>query len=167
MNICITLADQPFGQSQSCLSQLAQLKRTMARIQTISVHLLNSILEADLANERGVVVVLPAPCPFNIAKLAHALACSLGCKIIHSLCVVKVTAGPAVQDRDRHLQYGTFKDMVASRLQETIVMQQIKEAAATGLDADLIKGVLIGRRQQQSLAKSYLAENDDTVDLQV
>ena len=57
MNICITLADQPLGQSQSCLSQLAQLKRTMAQIQTISVHLLNSILEADLANERGVVVV--------------------------------------------------------------------------------------------------------------
>ena len=88
--------------------------------------------------------------PFNIAELAHALACSLGCKIIQSLCVAK---GPAVQDRDRHLQYGTFKDMVAPRLQETIVMQQINQAAATGLDADLIKGVLIGRRQQ-SLAKS-------------
>ena len=41
-------------------------------------------------------------------------------------------------------------------------MQQINEAAAAGLDADLIKGVSIGRRQQ-SLAK--LAENDDMVDL--
>ena len=41
-------------------------------------------------------------------------------------------------------------------------MQQVKEAAAAGLDTDLIKDMSTGRRQQ-SFAK--LAEHDDMVDL--
>ena len=52
--------------------------------------------------------------------------------------------------------------MVAPRLQKKIVMQQIQEAAAAGLDADMFQDASIGRRQQ-SFAK--LAENDDMVDL--
>lgn len=66
------------------------------------------------------------------------------------------------KDWERHLQNGTLKDLEAPRLQKKIVMQQIKEAAAAGLDADLIKDPSTGRKQQ-SLAK--LAEHDDMVDL--
>lgn len=67
-----------------------------------------------------------------------------------------------LQDWERHLQQGTLKDLVAPRLQKKIVIQQIKEAEAAGLDADLIKDVSTGQRQQ-SFAK--LAEHDDMVDL--
>lgn len=67
-----------------------------------------------------------------------------------------------MQEWERHLRLGTLKDLVAPRLQKKVVMQQIKEAAAAGLDADLIKDPSLGRKQQ-SLAK--LAEHDDMVDL--
>ena len=67
-----------------------------------------------------------------------------------------------VQDWERHLQQGRLKDLVAPRLQKKIVMQQVKEAAAAGLDAELIEHISTGRRQQ-SFAK--LAEQDDMVDL--
>ena len=67
-----------------------------------------------------------------------------------------------VQDWERHLQQGTLKDLVAPRLQKKIVLQQVEEAAAAGVDADLIKNPSSGRKQQ-SLAQ--LAEHDDMVDL--
>ena len=82
------------------------------------------------------------------------------CILCVAIQVAEVCLG--LQDWERHLQHGTLKDMVAPRLQKKIVLQQIKEAAAAGLDADLIKDVSIGRRHQ-SFAK--LAENDDMVDL--
>lgn len=66
------------------------------------------------------------------------------------------------KDWERHLQQGTLKDLVAPRLQKKIVLQQVEEAAAAGVDADLIKNRFNGRKQQ-SLAQ--LAEHDDMVDL--
>ena len=67
-----------------------------------------------------------------------------------------------MQDWERHLQQGTLKDLVAPRLQKKIVLQQVEEAAAAGVDADLTKNRFTGRKQQ-SLAQ--LAEHDDMVDM--
>ena len=67
-----------------------------------------------------------------------------------------------MQDWERHLQQGTLKDLAAPRLQKKIVLQQVEEAAAAGVDADLIKNPFSGRKQR-SLAQ--LAEHDEMVDL--
>jgi hypothetical protein len=67
-----------------------------------------------------------------------------------------------VQDWEHHLQHGTLKDLVAPRLQKKIVLQQVEEAAAAGVDAAVIKKPINGRKQQ-SLAQ--LAKHDSMVDL--
>ena len=67
-----------------------------------------------------------------------------------------------VQDWERHLQHGTLKDLMAPRLQKKIVLQQVEEAAAAGVDAAIIKNPSNGRKQQ-SLAQ--LAKHDSMVDL--
>jgi len=51
---------------------------------------------------------------------------------------------------------------VAPRLQKKIVLQQVEEAAAAGVDAAVIKKPTNGRKQQ-SLAQ--LAKHDSMVDL--
>lgn len=66
------------------------------------------------------------------------------------------------KDWEHHLQYGTLKDLVAPRLQKKIVLQQVEEAAAAGVDAAVIKKPINGRKQQ-SLAQ--LAKHDSMVDL--
>ncbi|KAL0035336.1 hypothetical protein WJX77_001594 [Trebouxia sp. C0004] len=58
---------------------------------------------------------------------------------------------------EHHLQHGTLKDLVAPRLQKKIVLQQVEEAAAAGVDAAIIKNPTNGRKQQ-SLAQ--LAKHD-------
>lgn len=66
------------------------------------------------------------------------------------------------KDWERHLQHGTLKDLVAPRLQKKIVLQQVEEAVAAGVDAAVIKNPTNGRKQQ-SLAQ--LAKHDSMVDL--
>ena len=137
----------------------------MGQIQNVSVKFPDSIFRQTLPSKRGMMVCVIAPrvVQFDGTSLSPCMLCWLQ-KIVCILCgVIQVTeAYVELQDWEKHLQHGTLKDMVAPRLQKKIVMQQIREAAAAGLDADLIKDVSVGRRQQ-SFAK--LAENDDMVDL--
>ena len=127
---------------------------------------------------------------FNIISSVHAAAsksCLIVKQTLHSTmktvnrqhtapaahCILFVAAGLqghslrsnialVLQDWEHHLQYGTLKDLVAPRLQKKIVLQQVEEAAAAGVDAAVIKKPDNGRTQQ-SLAQ--LAKHDSMVDL--